>query len=192
MSATSAILHPKKIHDLTHRGVLNEFLRSCFGLFGALALLGVGFAFALIFVHGRWVTGPEPTLSDRFDPFVLMFVIALALERIIQPIAPWLGPDTAVAKVDLAKAQQDATKTDADVLTAKALVGNARSMTALLTWGVATGLACVLAASIKLTLLRTLIVGGGLPPYWIDLLLTGLIIGAGTKPLNDLWSRLQG
>ena len=33
--------------------------------------------------------------------------------------------------------------------------------------------------------------GSAQPPAWADLLVTGLVVGAGTKPLHDLVSRLE-
>jgi hypothetical protein len=33
--------------------------------------------------------------------------------------------------------------------------------------------------------------GSGQPPFWADLLVTGLVVGAGTKPLHDLVSNIE-
>ena len=33
--------------------------------------------------------------------------------------------------------------------------------------------------------------GSGQPPFWGDLLVTGLVVGAGTKPLHDLVSNIE-
>ena len=33
--------------------------------------------------------------------------------------------------------------------------------------------------------------GSGAPPFWADLLVTGLVVGAGTKPLHDLVSNIE-
>jgi hypothetical protein len=33
--------------------------------------------------------------------------------------------------------------------------------------------------------------GSGQPPFWVDLLVTGLVVGAGTKPLHDLVSSME-
>jgi hypothetical protein len=79
---------------------------------------------------------------------------------------------------------------DKVIADAQAALADARNQTAFVTWGVASGLAAILAAALHITLLRTLI-SGAQPQFWLDLLLTGLIVGAGTKPLNDLWTRLQ-
>jgi hypothetical protein len=31
----------------------------------------------------------------------------------------------------------------------------------------------------------------GQPPFWADLLVTGLVVGVGTKPLHDLVSTIE-
>jgi hypothetical protein len=33
--------------------------------------------------------------------------------------------------------------------------------------------------------------GSGSPPFWADLLVTGFVVGAGTKPLHDLVSHIE-
>ncbi len=58
--------------------------------------------------------------------------------------------------------------------------------------GVATGLAFLLCAQLNITLLQAVRANGsGQPPFWADLLVTGLVIGAGTKPLHDLVSNIE-
>jgi len=51
-------------------------------------------------------------------------------------------------------------------------------------WTLATSIGVVVAASMKLYLLHTVGITAGAP--WEEVLATGLIIGAGTKPLHDL------
>jgi hypothetical protein len=57
---------------------------------------------------------------------------------------------------------------------------------------VATGLAFLLCAQLNITLLQAVRANGsGQPPFWGDLLVTGLVVGAGTKPLHDLVSNIE-
>jgi hypothetical protein len=191
MTATSAMFHPAAMAEVAgeqspvaspHRAVLT--------VVAALGALLAGFLFALLAVHGLWVRGDQPTVTAGFNAFALMFVMALAIERLIQPIVPILGPDTSVAKAKLLVAK--ARDVPHEVASAQGEVTDSRSKTALVTWGVATGLACLLSASLNVTLLHAMTTPvGAHSPYWVDLLVTGLVVGAGTKPLNDLWSRLQ-
>lgn len=59
----------------------------------------------------------------------------------------------------------------------------------LLFWGLATVVGLFASAALKLYFLRAL----GVPdsPRWAEILVTGLVIGAGTKPLHDLISRIE-
>jgi hypothetical protein len=79
-------------------------------------------------------------------------------------------------------------------------------------WAIASTLAMVLCASVGIFLLRSVetpsstaaaavakatsgSTGGpgptSLPNRWVDLVVTGLVVGAGTKPLHDLISNIQ-
>lgn len=193
MTATSGLFHPAKVAEATQaepRSVRKAAMLTMVAAFGAL--IG-GFLIALLLIHGLWIRGDEPSVASGYNTFALLFVMALALERLIQPFTPVLGPDTTVAKANLVDAQaKTAGEPTPAVATAQLRVTDARSKTALVTWGVATGLASMMAACLNVTLMHAVTSSSGThPPYWIDLLVTGLVVGAGTKPLNDLWSRLQ-
>jgi len=57
---------------------------------------------------------------------------------------------------------------------------------------VATGLAFLLCAELNTTLMQAVRASGsGALPFWADLLVTGLVVGAGTKPLHDLVSNIE-
>jgi hypothetical protein len=97
-----------------------------------------------------------------------LFILALAIERALEPFSAKLGPD---------KARR----------TSRSEIEMCRQLTAVVTWGVATGLGFLLCAALNITLLQAVRANGsGQPPFWADLLVTGLVVGAGTKPLHDL------
>jgi hypothetical protein len=215
MLATSALFHPHAVAAVANKPVDEVRRRAARTLLAAVGSLLGGYLFALFAVHGLWVRGDQPTVTAGFNAFALLFVMSLAIERVIAPIAPILGPDSTVAKAKLLTAQAVVQRRApavpvpavdgpapapavqpsppvAEVVHAEGEVADSRSKTALVTWGVATGLACVLSASLNVTLLHAMTTQAGThSPFWVDLLVTGLVIGAGTKPLNDLWSRLQ-
>jgi hypothetical protein len=56
-------------------------------------------------------------------------------------------------------------------------------------WALATILAMVASATLRLYFLR--VVGMSGAPRGLEILATGLIIGAGTKPLHDLVTQIQ-
>jgi hypothetical protein len=94
--------------------------------------------------------------------FAVFFVAAAGIERFLEPVASII---TAVAGTSVS----DLTKT--------------------LFWGFATCIGIVASASLELYLLRQ--VGIASPPRELDVLATGLIIGAGTKPLHDLTKLIE-
>ncbi|OLZ46667.1 hypothetical protein [Amycolatopsis keratiniphila] len=153
-------------------------------------LLLVGYLLAVLVVHQAWGDATQPQIATSFNAFALLFVMALAIERLVQPFAPALGPDSATPAAALQAAQAAGNQAAAN--TAKTALNEARNRTAIVTWGLATGLACLLAAGTNITLLHAITDRQGTQvAYWLDLLVTGLVVGAGTKPINDLWTRLQ-
>ena len=62
----------------------------------------------------------------------------------------------------------------------------------MVAWGTATAIAFLLCAELNITLLQAIRSGSsGAPPFWADLLVTGLVVGAGTKPLHDLVANID-
>jgi hypothetical protein len=139
-------------------------------------------------------------VSSNWSAFGALFVAALAIERIIEPISSFLGPNTDTAskqaktKAAIAKAATtDEARKQSAAVQATANLGVARQLTALATWAVATALALVVCGGLKILLLSAIVdtTRGGTPSRWGDLLVTGLVVGAGTKPLHDLVSTIQ-
>ena len=97
--------------------------------------------------------------------------------------------ETATARL----ANGDRSVTLSDVARAKAQVDLDRANRVVIVWGLATAVATVLCAGGGFFLLRAL---ESNPEWngvarWIDALITGLIVGSGTKPVHDLVIRLQ-
>jgi len=159
--------------------------------------IGAGFALAaIVYVVALVVHGSEHSsyrISEEWSAFAGLFVLALAIERLLEPITKWLGPDTDVLKKQrddaaAAAANGDATK----IAEAEADLSRGRELTAIVVWGAATALGFVLSSVLDITLLEAIrSETSGQPPFWADLLVTGLVLGAGTKPLHDLVSKLQ-
>jgi hypothetical protein len=83
-----------------------------------------------------------------------------------------------------------AAQSAADVAAAaQAAVEEERANSAVIMWALASFLGVVIAACLGLGLLHT--VGVQAAPKWLDVVVTGLAIGGGTKPLHDLIGNLQ-
>jgi hypothetical protein len=133
-------------------------------------VLGLGIPAASFLVawrlHGS--TASTYRIDSQWSAFTGLFILALAIERALEPFSAKLGPDKA-KRTSLGEVEM------------------CRRLTAVVSWGVATGLGFLLCAVLNITLLQAVRANGsGQPPFWADLLVTGLVVGAGTKPLHDL------
>ena len=159
-------------------------------------VLGLGIAVASFFtawrLHGS--TASTYRIDSQWSAFTGLFILALAIERALEPFSRKLGPDTAKRKHarDRALASPPAHGTAGHAARCQSAVDRSRRLTAVVTWGVATGVAFLLCAQLNITLLQAVRANGsGQPPFWADLLVTGLAVGAGTKPLHDLVSSIE-
>ena len=158
--------------------------------------LGLGIPTASFLIawglHGS--TASTYRIDSQWSALTGLFILALAIERALEPFSRKLGPDTTKRKEAkdrvLASARPDDTKEIA--VECRLAVEMCRRLTAVVTWGVATGLAFLLCAQLNITLMQAVRANGsGAPPFWADLLVTGLVVGAGTKPLHDLVSHIE-
>ncbi len=156
--------------------------------------IAVGYGVAAVTYGGALlVHGQAPStyrIDSQWSAFAGLFVLALAIERVLEPFTKYLGIDTEQTEQDrndaLAEgAAQKAANMQADVK-------RGRELTAIVGWGVASALGFVLSSALNITLMQSIRAqNSGQPPFWADLLITGLVVGAGTKPLHDLVTNLQ-
>ena len=139
-------------------------------------------------LHGN--TSSTYRISSQWGAYTGLFILALAIERALEPFSRKLGPDTTKCKDARDKAHADGD--GSEVVAHQLTIDRYRRLTAVVTWGVATGLAFLLCAQLNVTLMQSVRASGsGTPPFWADLLVTGLVVGAGTKPLHDLVSNIE-
>jgi len=157
----------------------------------ALGIAAAAFAAAWR-LHGN--TASTYRIGSQWGAFTGLFILALAIERALEPFSRKLGPDTTKRKNTQARALASVRADDADEVAVECqlAVEMCRRLTAVVTWGVATGLAFLLCAQLNITLMQAVRASGsGAPPFWADLLVTGLVVGAGTKPLHDLVASIE-
>jgi len=160
-----------------------------------------GLGIAAIGAMGAWnvnqMLAPSVFQVDsQMSVFAALFVFSAAVERVLEPFSRWMpgrGPQERYEKAvaDMENGVPGATNAAAHY---KAAVDQARSSRGILMWGIATGAATVLAASSGFYLLRMINAnpsGWGGVPVWVDALVTGLVIGSGTKPLHDIINKVQ-
>jgi len=153
------------------------------------------FGFGLIvlgWLLGYWITTvvtPAPfTPVEGISVFAVMYIFAQGLERLMDPILSLYGGkkealkarDEASAEANKAHAASNLVK----LANAEEEVTQERANLAILAWGLASFLAMLGSGFLGMYLLRA--VGLSSAPAWLDIPLTGLAIGGGTKPLHDL------
>ena len=152
-------------------------------------VLGVGLAAAAFLIAWRLHGNRSSTyrIDNQWSALTGLFILALAIERALEPFSRKLGPDTTRAKEE-----RDAPQRKASAAQDQNAVEMCRRLTGVVTWGAATGLSFLLCAKLNITLMQAVAANGsGQPPFWADLLVTGLVVGAGTKPLHDLLTNIE-
>lgn len=137
-------------------------------------------------------------VSSDVSIFAGVFALALAVERFLAPLSRFIGPDTEAKKDDrdvaqaAAEADSDNAAKAVDLASKQAEVDKSRQIGSIVHWGVAVALSFVLAGKLNVLLLAAIADSNSArPAAWADLLVTGFVIGAGTKPLHDLVSGIE-
>jgi hypothetical protein len=131
-----------------------------------------------------FVPGPEISI------FAPLYILAQGIERVLEPLTPILGTAESTTKKEAAN-QRDAALADADLQIAaqrQALLNRIRRNRAVIMWGAASFLAMLACGAFGIHLLSA--AKFDVPVFW-DIAITGLAVGAGTKPLHDLISNIQ-
>jgi hypothetical protein len=176
------------------------------------------FAYALVAVAAlvavKWAEKSDVVIeaAEGFASFAVIYIVAQAVERLVQPFTYFLGKadEKKEAEKELAGAEKNkvralleedsgraANAADKKATEAKKLEGIQASR-ALLFWALATAISLLICGRLGLGLIQSVAEvtsgdNGGVPDWfrnW-DVVITGLAIGAGTKPLHDLISFVQ-
>jgi hypothetical protein len=148
----------------------------------------------------EFVSTKPSQLAVGVSVFAVLYVLAQAIERFIEPFSPLLGGvlSGGVSKGTLVK------KRDTKLADAKNGVGVApkkacadaqaeldlfRANASTLAFGIAAFLALIGSGYFGFLILNLIGLSG--VAAWVDLLVTGLAVGGGTKPLHDLITNLK-
>ena len=160
------------------------------------SLKNVGWSYVLVILAGIvawWIytkSDPAPLIvnADTFSVFAPFYIAAQAIERFLEPAASRWNPTTG-QKGKL----KDAKEANAGVKAAELALAKAKASRAIPLWAAASILGLLVCSSLGLGLIAA--VSSEVPKSefvrTVDVLLTGLAVGAGTKPLHDLISGLE-
>ena len=133
----------------------------------------------------KWVN-PTPIILESIEGlslFAIFYILAAATERLVEPLKSLLFG----AKKKDAENKRDHGKASGNIQQAadgQAEVNQTRGETRIITWALATLFAIIGTSSTGILFLHA--IGAESFPIWLDVMITGLIIGAGSKPLHDL------
>ncbi len=155
-------------------------------------------------------------IGEGFSVFAVLYIVAQGIERLLQPLTEvtFQAHKLQTAKRELAAAKQEAAtaqtpeQTTAQTPEQKAaaavnvqakqdVVDGIQANRTVILWTAATVIALLVSAFMELGLIQSVahVTGSnGTTPDWFqraDVVVTGIAIGAGTKPLHDLISRLE-
>ncbi|MBM0279905.1 hypothetical protein [Micromonospora tarensis] len=136
--------------------------------------------------------------EDTTAVFLTLLVFAAAVERILEPFSRWLPGRAAEAALARTVAELDGradgpTAADREALAvASTRVARAKANRTIVAWGLASGLATVASSAGGFYVLHA-VAGGDWNgvAVWVDAIVTGVMVGSGTKPLHDLINRAQ-
>lgn len=166
-------------------------------------MLAVVAAAVIMAVAYRYLIKPIPIrFSVGYLPYAGVIAAAGALERFLEPLSKWLLPTTSSKKqaatsrtnAEGAAADPEKSATDVQGLAAKAAsdqaaVDRRRTARAIIFWAIASICGLAISGGFGFFLLRSVAINH-VNPY-LDLVITGLTIGAGTKPTHDLVTTMQ-
>jgi RsiW-degrading membrane proteinase PrsW (M82 family) len=181
-------------------------------LFALLAIVAIG----LFWLVGWWVNkahDPKPiVLTSGVTIYAVFYVASQAIERILEPFSNLLlSKEDQVNSVKTKTAQavnakemlitaaasnmgptaiENLRQTGKEAAKARDELDKKVYVRGVLFWVIATALGMIASGWFGLYLVHT-IVSQNPPPVGFDILITGLVIGAGTKPLHDLISNLS-
>ena len=161
----------------------------------ALAALAAVAIYWILFVAQHLIPDLNPApavqLVEGVAAFALFYVAAQAIERVLEPFAS-MDPvkkrrQTARDETLAAAAAGDGGADAAAV--AQGALDQWRANRAVVIWAIATILGMFASAKLGLYFVSALVAVD--PNVHLDVLVTGLAIGGGTKPLHDLITRVQ-
>ena len=145
---------------------------------------------------------PTPIkVTSTYVPLAGFIIVATALERLLQPLSLFFFgtdgvPDPAPAANAAASAGADSTRPTAEVqqlaqtaADAKAKVQQRKEERTIVYWAIASCIAMVIAGCFGFMLVAS--IASTPVNTFFDIAVTGLAIGAGTKPLHDLFTSIQ-
>ena len=161
-------------------------------IFRAYGVVGIAIVVAVILTIV--IHAPALVTATGFTSFSVIYIVAQAIERFLQPISELVGKpeETKAAQKALVAAVVAPGPVPTDT---KETAEYRKLERATYFWAAASCISLIVCAVLGLGLLQTVVeFSNKNVPGWfeaLDVVITGLAIGAGTKPLHDLITSIQ-
>ena len=153
-------------------------------IIGAYALVGLSCLLGYM-MAAHWIK-PTPlrlVSIEGLTLFAIFYIFAAAVERLVEPLKNLIfdgRKKKAINKRDHGKAAGNIQQ----AANGQAEINQTRADSGIVTWAFATSFSILGTSATGLFFLHAIGIEG--VSLWLDILITGLAIGAGTKPLHDL------
>ena len=165
-----------------------------YALFAVAAIIIYWFAFVAQRVYPDLKPHDAVKVAEGVAAFAMFYVAAQAVERFLEPLVAMdpikrrLASERAT-KIAAAAASGSANATQV-AATAQAALDQWRANRSVVIFAIATILGMAASAFLGLYFISSLVTGP-VPDVNVDVLVTGLVIGGGSKPLHDLITNVQ-
>jgi hypothetical protein len=167
-----------------HKTLSGDGLVTYGSVIAGFGLLIGCYVLGMVVHHWRGPLGYR--VGSAWQAYGGLFVLAAGIERLVQPFSDVLGdaPQTPETEAPPMSAGSS--------LIFSSIDAKSKKNTAVVTWGLASGLGCLACALLGVGLLTAIMGAGSSAPLpWLDVLVSGLVVGAGTKPLHDVITNIQ-
>ena len=172
-----------------------------------ISMLAVAAASAVMwFAYGDWVKPAAIKIMTGYVPFAGLVVVTAALERLLEPLgqvlmpkdsspaSAWQTAASSKTKAQAAAADPGTSTQDVQLRTQEAALAQAaadgrRTQRTVIFWAIASVCGLGISGGFGFFLLQPVVANH--VNSFLDLVVTGLAIGAGTKPVHDLITSIQ-
>ena len=134
------------------------------------------------------------TLKPDVGVFALLYIAAQAIERLLEPLVSLDPFKLRFEQVRNAAAAAAGASDAAAVTKAQAELNRWKSNRSVVIWSLASVAGMIFSATFGVFIIAMVVAtpeGQAAPDRALDIAITGLVIGGGTKPLHDLITRVQ-
>lgn len=197
--ATVTVTNTERVHGMTHSTEVSasDSIGADVRLIAGAIASVVAAAILMWYAYRYWIKPTTMQVMTGFVPYAGVLAVTAALERFLEPLSDLIPPQTGLAKDAATEAKTVMRKLAADfkvrtpvvqqhaqdAATKQALVDRQRFERTIVFWAIASVCGLAISGGFGMFLLQS--ISTNHVNSFLDLTVTGLTIGAGTKPLHD-------